>query len=369
MLILVGLLFGGIFIYQIGKYLLIQHMLRAASMPSSTVSAIRAGYRLWQPQLEAVGNVRAINGVDVTTEIAGMVQKITFTPGMPIKAGDTLVQLNADTDLALLASLQAKAHAAKTIYERDRAQLAAKAVSVATVDADRDQLDDLNAQVAQQKATVAKKTITAPFSGNLGISLVNVGQYLNPGIKIVSLQSLDPIYVDFYLPQQQLRHLKQGLKVILTTDAFPNQTFTGTITALDPAVDTQTRNLLVEATVANPQFKLHPGMFVHVVIEYANEQRYLTLPQSAISFNSYGQMVYLIKEINSSKQKKPQLIAVQSFVKTGETRGDQIRILSGVQAGDLVVSSGQIKLKNRAPVVINNDVVPLNNPVSQYRNE
>ncbi len=370
MLRYVALLFGSIFLFQWGKSLFIQHMLRSRAAPAATVSAMRVEYQWWQPQLTSVGTLRAIAGVEVTTELAGLVRSIPLIPGTSVKQGSVLVQLNADSDIALLQSLKAQAHAAKTIYLRDSAQWKAHAISQATLDADHDQMLNLDAQVAQQAATVAKKTITAPFEGVLGISAVNLGQYLNPGDKIVMLEALDPIYVDFYVPQKEIPRLKKGLKVSLSLDAYPGKQFIGKITSMDPGIDPETRNVQIEATIANPTLELHPGMFAQVIVDVDKPQRYLTLPQSAISFNPYGQLVYIIKENKSGdKKSKPSLIAVQSFVTTGATRADQIVILSGLQAGEYVVTSGQIKLHNHMPVVINNSVVPNNNAVSHSNDE
>ena len=196
-----------------------------------------------------------------------MVKYIYFTPGAAVQQGTVLVQLNADSDVAQLLALQATAELARITYERDKAQYAFKAVSKQTVDADIQNLKNAQAQVAQQAATVAKKTIRAPFTGRLGISAVNPGQYLNPGDKIVTLQTLDPIYVDFYLPQQALAQLQMGQAVAVTTDTFPHQIFNGKITTIDPAVDTSTRNVEVEATLSNPKYQLTPGMFAAAEVD------------------------------------------------------------------------------------------------------
>jgi len=360
MLIGVGILFGAIFLYK-GIMAWMNKRFMANQSKVVTVSAMKVGFSPWQTELSATGSLRAIRGVDVTTELAGMVQTIYFTPGANVTAGEILVQLNADNDVALLHSLEANAELANITYERDKAQYAIQAVSKQTLDADFANLKSLQAQVAQQKAIVAKKTIRAPFTGRLGINLVNPGQYVNPGDKVVTLQTLDPIYIDFYMPQQHLAKLKVGQQVTVTTDTFANKTFKGKITTIDPAVDPSTRNVQVEATIINSEQELAPGMFATLDIIIGAPKRYLTLPQTAVTFNPYGDIVYIIREEGKDK-KNQSLIAKQAFVITGQTRGDQITVLKGLKEGDTIVTSGQLKLKNDTPVAINNSVQPSNNP-------
>lgn len=369
MLILVGILFGGIFIYKGIASLMLRYFILSSGAPVINVSAMKAEYEFWQPQISAAGSLRAIRGVNVTTELAGLVQTIYFTPGASVEQNTLLVQLNAISDIALLHSLEANAELAKVTYLRDKAQYAAKAVSKQTLDTDAANLKSLRAQVAQQAATVAKKTIRAPFAGRLGISAINPGQYLNPGDTIVMLQTIDPIYADFFVPQQALARIKVGQLVTITTDTFPGKSFTGKITTINPAVDTSTRNVGVEATIANPEAKLAPGMFATVTVNTDAPQRYLTLPQTAISFNPYGELIYVIKENGQDKKGKSILTASQVFVETGETRGDQIAVLKGLKDGEQVVTSGQLKLKNGSRVAINNSVVPPNNPTPSAPDE
>jgi membrane fusion protein, multidrug efflux system len=360
MLVSVGLLFGGIFGYQYFKAQMVKKFMAAMKAPPATVTAMKAELQPWQPQLGAVGNLRAVHGVDVTSEIAGLVREVRFRSGDEAEDGQVLVQLNADTDVALLRSLEAAAELARTTYERDKAQFAVQAVSRATLDADAADLKSKEAQVAQQAAVVDKKTIRAPFAGRLGINTVNLGQYINPGDKIVTLQSLDPIYADFYLPQQQLSRLRLGQTVTATTDTYPGRVFGGKITAINPKVDPETRNVQVEATIANPRHELLPGMYASVTVEAGEVQRYLTLPQTAVTFNPYGESVYLIEEGAVGANGKPILTAKQTFVTIGSTRGDQVAILEGIKPGDTVVTSGQLKLKNGSTVIIDNAVQPRN---------
>lgn len=369
MLIGVGILFGSIFLYKAFQSYMIKKYLGSRPQAVVAVSAIKAQNYQWQPQLKATGSVRAVRGINVTTEIAGMVKKIYFTPGAHVKEGDILVQLNVDAEIAQLNSLQATAELAKVTYHRNKAQFEAQAVSKATLDFDAADLKSKQAQVAQQSALIAKKTIRAPFTGKLGISLINPGQFVNPGDKVVSLQSLDPIYVDFYIPQQAITQLTTGQTMTTTLDAFPDRRYDGKITTIDPHFDTATRNVVVEATLSNPKYELMPGMFTNVTVQTGTPKRFLTLPQTAISFNPYGDIVYVIKQTGKDKNNKPILIAKQTFVTTGEVRGDQVAILQGVKEGELVVTSGQVKLKNGSPVTINNAVTPANNPAPKATDE
>src|SRR5882724_1463021 len=340
----------------------------AAPQPAVVVTAMKAAKQEWQPQLNAVGSLRALRGVDVTTEIAGLVRGIRFKSGDEVKAGAVLIQLNADSDLAQLASLQATADLAQTTLTRDRVQLAAEAISQAQIDSDEADLKSKRAQAASQQATIDKKTIRAPFSGRLGITLVNPGQYLNPGDKVVTLQTIDPIYIDFNLPQQQISGVSVGQVVTVSSDAYPGQTFSGKVTAIDAKVDTTTRNVQIEATVANPKRLLLPGMFGRAAVDSGEKQAYLTLPQTAITYNPYGATVFVAADKKDAKG-NPQLQAQQVFITPGPTRGDQVAILKGLSEGATVVTSGQLKLKNGAPVRIDNSVQPLNdqNPTPQER--
>ena len=363
MLVIVGVLLGGLVGFNFFKGYMMQKYMASAPTPPATVSAMTAEYQQWQPQLSAVGTMRAVRGVDVTTEVAGLVRSVGFKSGDEVKAGQVLAQLNADSDIAQLHSLEAAADLAATVYERDKAQLAAEVISKAQVDTDAGDLKSKRAQVAQQAALVEKKTIRAPFSGKLGISTVNPGQYLNAGDKLVTLQTIDPIYVDFTLPQQQLPLVSVGQKVALTTDAYKGVTFEGKVNAISPKVDTNTRNVQIEATIPNARRLLLPGMFATVKVNSGEEQRYLTLPQTAITYNPYGSTVFVVKPSEKKDDKgNAILIAQQVFVTPGPTRGDQVAIVKGVEPGTQVVTSGQVKLKNGMPVVVNNAVQPSNSP-------
>lgn len=368
MLIGAGILFGGIFLYKGITGLLFKHFM-ASQSHVVTVSTMKVDYSEWDSRLQAVASLRAIRGVNVTTELAGMVRTISFVPGSITNAGTVLVELNTDPDVAQLRALQASAELADITYRRDKKQLAIKGVSKEVVDTDAANLKNLLAQVDQQAATIAKKIIRAPFTGRLGVSAVNPGQYISPGDTVVTLQQLSPIYVDFFVPQQQLVELKVGQAVVLDSDAVPGKKFTGKITTINPVVDTSTRNVEIEATLDNAQQELVPGMFGTVTVETGKPQRFLTLPQTAISYNPFGDIVYIVNKSPAKKKGKDKLTVMQIFVKTGETRGDQVAILDGLHAGDEIVTSGQLKLKNGSEIAINDSVVPSNNPAPSLPNE
>jgi len=360
MLILVGVIFGGIFGYKAFTGYMMQKGMASQGPPPQTVSTIKAFVQEWQPRMEAVGSLKALRGADLAPEVSGIVSQIHFQSGETVKSGTVLLEMDARSDLAKLQSLKATLELAKKNYVRDQEQFKEQIVSQATLDADLADLQRTEAQVAEQQALVDKKTIRAPFDGRLGIRMVDLGQYLNPGMKIVTLQTLDPIFVDFFLPQKEVSRIVIGHEVEVTADAYPEQVFRGVITAIDPKVDTSTRNVGIRATIRNPKQQLLPGMFATTRIVTGKPGRFITLPQTAIVFNPYGNVVYLALEKGKNVQGKPNLIAMQKFVKTGETRGDQIAVLEGVKEGDLIITSGQIKLRNGTPIIINNRIQPTN---------
>jgi len=359
MLLVVGVLFGGVLGYKLFQGRMMKKY-ASIQLPPATVTASKAEYQPWQPQLRAVGSLRAVRGVDVTCEISGLVRSLHFKSGDEVKENQLLVELNADADRAQLESFKAAADLAQTTYERDKKQFEVQAVSQATLDNEAADLRSKRAQVDQQQALVDKKIIRAPFAGKLGISTVNPGQYLNPGDKIVTLQSLDSLYVDFYLPQQELSHMAIGQAVIVNTDTYPGQTFRGKITTIDPKVDPETRNFQAEALISNSRHALLPGMFASIEVRSGSVQQYLTLPQTAVTYNPYGDTIFVVEEGAKGPDNKPRLTVKQSFISVGEKRGDQVAILSGLKEGEMVVTSGQLKLRNGSAVVINNAVQPSN---------
>jgi membrane fusion protein, multidrug efflux system len=369
MLVLVGVVLGGLFGFKAfvgGK--IKEAMASMADLPQ-TVSAAKAASSDWQPRIDAVGSLRAVRGADLSLEVAGMVEEITFQSGDEVQAGQVLLRLRDEDDVAKLQSLEATAQLARITYDRDVKQLKAQAISQAIVDNDEANLRNAKAQVAQQKAMVDKKTLRAPFAGRLGLRQVDLGQFLSAGTVIATLQSLDPIFVDFLLPQQSVAQLSVGQTVRVKVDAFLGREFAGKITAINPKVETASRNIQVRATLPNRDQKLLPGMFATVELETGAPQRLVTLPQTAVSYNPYGSLVYIVDDKAKDAGGKPHPVARQVFVTTGATRGDQVAILKGVSEGDTVVTSGQVKLRNGVPLAIDNRIVPTNDaapkPVDQ----
>ncbi len=362
MLVIAGVVIGLIVGFQTFKGIMIKKYFASAASPPQTVSTTVAKTEEWQPSISAVGSLRAVEGADLSLEVAGIVDEITFTSGQDVKAGTVLMRLRADSDTARLRSLEASAELAATTFERNRKQFEAKAISQAALDVDAANLKSARAAAEEQRATVAKKVLKAPFGGRVGVRSVDVGQYLNPGTAIVTLQSLDPIYADFYLPQQQAARIEVGQKTIVKVDSDAPEALEGKITAVNPKVDASTRNVLVRATLRNPSGKLLPGTSVSISVDTGKPQRYVTLPQTAITFNPYGDTVYLAKDNGKDEQGKPKLKAQQTFVVTGPKRGDQIAVFEGVKEGDQVITAGQQKLQNDTPLTINNTVQPTNNP-------
>jgi len=369
MLVLVGVVLGGLFGFKAfvgGK--IKEAMASMADLPQ-TVSAAKAASSDWQPRIDAVGSLRAVRGSELSLEVAGVVEEITFQSGDEVQAGQVLLRLRNDDDVAKLQSLEATAQLAQITYDRDVKQFKAQAISQAIVDNDEANLRNAKAQVAQQKAIVDKKTLRAPFAGRLGLRQVDLGQFLSAGTVIATLQSLDPIFVDFLLPQQAVAQLSVGQTVRVKVDAFLGREFAGKITAINPKVETASRNIQVRATLPNGDQKLLPGMFATVELETGAPQRLVTLPQTAVSYNPYGSLVYIVDDKNKDAGGKPHPVARQVFVTTGATRGDQVAILKGVSEGDTVVTSGQVKLRNGVPLAIDNRIVPANDaapkPVDQ----
>jgi len=358
MLIAVGVVFGGVFGFQIFKNTMIKKFMSSMPQPPQTVSTVTAATEEWQPRIEAVGSLRAVNGSDLAFEVPGIVKELHFKSGDDVAAGDILLTLRADDDVAKLSALQATAALSEIVHQRDQEQFKIKAVSQATLDTDAANLKNAKAQVAEQEAVVNKKTLRAPFAGHLGVRAVDIGQYISAGTAVVTLQALDPIYADFFLPQQALNQVRLEQAVTIKVDTYPNQDFAGTITAINPKVDQATRNVQVRATLNNPDRRLLPGMYASVSIAAGDKQRYVTLPQTAVTYNPYGETVYIVDDKGNDPQGRPQLAARQVFVTAGSKRGDQVAIMSGVEEGQAIVTAGQMKLRNGTPVMIDNTIRP-----------
>jgi membrane fusion protein (multidrug efflux system) len=358
MLVIVGIVLGAIFVFE---WLILPGILKGViashANPPQTVSDTVAQKQDWQPQMAAIGSLRAVRGADLSAQIGGIVSAIHFDSGADVQEGALLIELSAADDQAKLDSLKAQSELARITFERDQRQFQAQAVSKQVVDTDAQTLKVDQAQVEQQQATLDYKTIKAPFAGHVGIRQVDVGQYLAPGTAIVTLQALDPIYIDFNLPQQALAQIAVGQKVAVSVDTFPGQQFPGSISAINSKVDLNSRNVQMRATLDNHDHKLLPGMFASVSIDIGNKKSYVTLPQTAVTYNPFGDTVYLVDN-KKDADGKDQAVARQVFVTTGDVRGDQVAIVKGVDAGDTVVTAGQIKLRNGSPLTINNDVQP-----------
>jgi membrane fusion protein, multidrug efflux system len=354
------LLFGYIIGWPIFKFMVL--MPKGAFGPQpQTVSTVHAKPSLWQTQVKAVATLHAVQGANLASELAGIVTRIGFKAGDDVQKGQVLIQLRDDSDRAQLAALRADAEVAAQTYARNAALMRSNAISKQQYDTALANMKATRAQADAQAALVDKKAIRAPYDGRVGIRQVDVGQYVNAGQTVVTLEQLDPIYADFYVPQQQLLMLKPGSNVTLTTDAAPGKTYTGEIMATDPAVDPTTRNVHVRALIHDPDKLLYPGMFARVVTAVGKPQSFITLPQTAITFNPYGNTVFVVtKSLQSDGTEK--LVVEQHFVTTGETRGDQIAITSGLTTRDVVVSAGGLKLKNGTEVRVNNSIRLPDNP-------
>ena len=363
MLVGVFLLLGLIFAFNQAKTMLIKHFISSAGLPPATVSTTVVQFEEWQPMLSSVGNMRAYRGVELSTGVEGLVERVPVKSGMDVKEGSLLIKLVDTAEVAQLQSLKAQAELAKVINERDKQQLAIQAISKNVFDTSAADAKSKRALVQQQEALIVKKNLKAPFSGRVGIVTLNPGQYVSPSEKLMTLQTIDPIFIDFTLPQSTVSAINIGQSIALSTDAYKGVMFAGKITAISPKVDLNTRNIQIEALLANPDKKILPGMFANVNIDLGDKVKLLTLPLTAVTYNPYGSTVFIAKKTERlGKDGQPVLEAQQVFVTTGSTRGDQVAITKGLEAGATVVTSGQLKLKNGTPLIINNKVLPANSP-------
>ena len=352
------------------KVLLVMRMIHSMPKPAPfTVSTTTASDQPWQPSLSAVGTLRAANGADLAMDAAGLVTAVPLKSGRDVKQGQLLLQLRDDNETAKLEQLQAAAKLSQLTFDRARKQLAAQAISQADYDTAAANLKANQAAVAQQQVVVSKKQLRAPFAGRAGIIMISPGDYVSAGTAVVTLQQLDPLFVDFHVPQSELGRLQVGQPLHLSLDAYAGRQFDGKLTAISPKVDPGTRNVRVEASVPNHDKALSPGMFAKLAVDVGQRQPRLTLPQAAIVYNPYGDTVYVVQPSKGKDDKGKPLPATvkQTFVTLGDTRGDQVAILKGIDAGTVVVTSGQMKLKNDAPIVIDNSVQPADsaNPTPQ----
>jgi membrane fusion protein, multidrug efflux system len=326
--------------------------------PPEVVTTAVAETDSWESFLTAVGSLEAVQGVIITAELKGKVVHIAFDPGSVAKAGNLLVQQDTSVESAQLRAAEAEVALAKINFERIKKLVANKTVSQSDFDNADAEYKQAMAQADNIRAVIGKKTIRAPFAGRLGIRQVNLGQTLNEGDEIVSLQSLDPIYVNFLLPQQRLGQIHPGLAIRLTTNAFPGQLISGKITAINPQVDAATRNIRIQATVENPEKLLRPGMYVNVSVVLPDRIEVLAIPATSVLYAPYGDSVFVVEEKKNDANESSGLVLNQKFVRLGEKRGDFVSIISGLKPGDAVVSTGVFKLRNGQAVVIDNTLSP-----------
>jgi membrane fusion protein, multidrug efflux system len=343
----------GIKVLQIGKM-----MSTPQTMPPTTVSSVSVKEEDWAPRLTAVGSVSAVEGAVVSAELAGIVSEINFQNGAEAKKGEVLMKLDASQEEALLRSAEAEAQLAKTDLERARDLAIKKVVSSAELDSAQSKFRRLNAVVDQMRSNIGKKSLIAPFDGQLGIRQVNVGQMINAGQQVVALTALNPVYVDFALPEQYLAKLAKDLEVTVRADAFPDRQFKGKLTAINSMVDPVTRNVSLQATLENPDHALHPGNFAKVEVALPETKKTIVIPGSAVSYAPYGDSVFVIEKQKDPKTGKESQVLRQQFVRIGDARGDFVAVTQGLKAGQTVVGTGVFKLRNGMAVTVNNDLAP-----------
>jgi membrane fusion protein, multidrug efflux system len=361
MLLVVALLAVGMIGFQRFKNGIISQIVTTIKSALPTVATTIATMQDWQPTQTAVGSARAFNGADLAAELGGVVDEIHFESGKTVAAGDVLLRLRPNDDEAKLQQLQANADLAAVTLLRDQRQFQAHGVAQATVDTDAANLKVARAQVEAQQALMAEKIVRAPFAGRLGVRQIDLGQYIAAGTAIVTLQQLDPMFVDFYLPQQALGQIAVGQKVQVSADAYPGRIFPGQVSSLNSKVDSTSRMLQVRATMPNADGALLPGMYLSVSVDSGGVRSLVTIPQTAVAYNPYGALVYVVHDEKDARG-AVQHVVRQQFVTTGEARGDQVSILKGVDPNDVVVTAGQLKLHNNAVVNIDNAVQPTDNP-------
>ena len=357
MLLAMGLLVGGILGYKLfGRYMMNKYM-AAQKPPPAAVSVAEVRELTWEPTLHAVGSFAAIQVIVVNAQLDRAVTRIAFESGATVKEGDLLVQQDIAAEEAQLANAEAAAVLAGLSLDRAKELRAQSSNAQADLDGATAAFQQTKANVTVTRAVIDKKTIRAPFAGRLGIRQVSLGQFLRSGAAVVSLQMLDPIYINFALPQQDVAQVAVGQPVQVNVDAYPGEVFAGTVNALNPNVDDATRNFQIQAALKNTDGRLRPGMFGSVEAQLPATGKVITVPLSAIVYNPYGNAVYVVE---GQGKKGGDLIVRQQFVQTGATRGDQVAVTKGVKPGDVVVTAGQLKLRNGASIVINNKVTPSN---------
>lgn len=328
------------------------------TVPPETVTSAEVRSEKWQPTLSAIGSISAVQGVVISSELAGTVQEIAFESGAVVKQGDLLAQLDVAAEEAQLRSGQAAAELARVEIDRARDLQTRKVIAKSELDTAQAKYDQALAQVDNLKSVIAKKTIRAPFSGRLGIREVNAGQFVNAGQRIVPLQALETLFADFSLPQQDIGALTVGMAVNVKSDSFAGKTFAGQLTAINSELDSATRSVSLQATLKNEGELLHSGMFVKIDVVLPEQNEVLVIPSTAVSYAPYGDSVFVIEDTKDEKTGKTFLGIRQQFVRLGKARGDYVAVISGLKAGETVVSTGIFKLRNKMAVVVNNTLAP-----------
>ena len=354
--ILIVVIFGTTFTWDVLRMNGIKNYAKNYQAPPVYVSATTVKLATWHPVYNSVGSLTAINGVEISPELSGQIVKILFDSGEMVKKDQGLIQLDDEVNQQQLKIDMAQMQLNQVNYQRQLRLYETRATSKSELDNAAAKLAQSQAAVASDNVNINKKLIKAPFSGKVGIRTVNLGQYVKPGDKLVSLQQLNPLFCDFSLPEQDLKNLRVDMPVKMHTETYPNEVFTGKITGINSQVDINTRTIEVRATIPNPDHKLYPGIYADVQVVLPEKKNVVTVPQTAVTFTLYGDSVFIIDSATKDKQGKVVSTVKQQFVKVGERRGTAAEILSGLKAGQQVVTSGQIKLQNGDRVIINNTV-------------
>jgi membrane fusion protein, multidrug efflux system len=349
-IVLMGAVGFGLYAFQNFKTVMIGQIMSKMTPPPAPVAAVTAKLQDMPRFLEGIGTIMAVRQVTVAPEVAGRVTQIMFEAGQTVKAGDPLVQIYDAPDRADLGNYEAQERLAQVNLSRARTLAQKEFGSKQAEDQAQMALDQARAGIARTDAVIVEKLVRAPFAGQLGIRQVNLGQYLNPGNPIATLTDLDTMYVDFTLPEQASAKLKIDQEIDIAVDAYPNRTFVGKLTTIEPQIDPQTRAIKVEATIPNADHALRPGMFANARVVLPPQHDVVTIPETAVEYTPYGTSVYIIKPVGKDEKDQVKYIATQSFVKLGQRRDGNVAVLEGLKSGEMVASSGQLKIINGAPV-------------------
>lgn len=356
MMIALIIIFGGLLIFNIVRALFMKEMFAHFQPPPMVISTTKAKAENWHPYISAIGTLQAVNGVFVSTEAAGIIAQIFFNSGQLVKKGQPLISLNDSIERATLEDNQASYKLAYLNFRRQQDLLKQRATPQSSVDEAEAKLAQSKAAIDKTIAMIAQKNIVAPFDGKIGIRKINIGQYVSPGTQMVDLQSLNPLYLNFSIPEQNLKSIYPGQTVLLSVDVYPNVWFKGQINAINSSSNISTHNIELQATIPNGDLKLYPGLFANIHLLLPLQENVVTLPQTAISSSLYGDSVFVVKSEEKGRDGKPILRVHRRYVKTGDQRENQIAILDGLQPNEEVATSGQLKLDDGTTVAINNSV-------------